>query len=78
MRYIIVAASLGLFVLSLPFWIARGSLVAIRVATNCTLTIVDYIADWLGEMSSELVMYERAMTALELQEERDDDNDDGK
>lgn len=74
----IVAASLGLFALSLPFWIVRGLLVAIRVAISCTLTIVDYIADWLGEMSSELVMYERAMTALELQEERDDDNDDGK
>lgn len=76
MRYIIVAASLGLFMLSLPFWFARGVLVTVRVAANCALVVIDYIADWLGEMSSELVMYERAMTALELQEERDDDNDD--
>lgn len=62
--------------LSLPFWIARSVLVTVRVAANCALVVIDYIADWLGEMSSELVMYERAMTALELQEERDDDNDD--
>lgn len=72
----VVAASLGLFALSLPFGIVSGLLVAIRIAINGTLTVVDYIADWLGEMSSELVMYERAMAALELQEERDDDNDD--